>query len=191
MLASPEGGRPPLDPESSEPGFQTDETRRFEADPEALAALARTERLDSVAAGDFDAVFYPGGHGPLWDLAEDPASVRLIEAVLRAGRPIALVCHAPGALRHATAPDGAPLVRGRKVTGFTNGEEAAVGLTGVVPFLVEDELKRLGGDYSKTGDWRPYVLTDGLLVTGQNPASSGPAADALLALVAGAGNGRP
>ncbi|MFF0647292.1 type 1 glutamine amidotransferase domain-containing protein [Streptomyces tendae] len=190
VLASPKGGRPPLDPKSNEPAFRTDETRRFEADPEAVAALAHTVRLDSVAADDFDTVFYPGGHGPLWDLAEDPDSVRLIETVVRAGKPLALVCHAPGVLRHATASDGTPLVRGRKVTGFTNGEEAAVGLTDIVPFLVEDELKQLGADYSKAGDWEPYTITDGLLVTGQNPASSGPAADALLTLVTGVGGSR-
>ncbi|WP_217161913.1 type 1 glutamine amidotransferase domain-containing protein [Streptomyces sp. AC512_CC834] len=190
VLASPKGGRPPLDPKSNEPGFRTDETRRFEADSEAEAALAHTVRLDTVSADDFDTVFYPGGHGPLWDLAEDPASVRLIETTLRAGKPLALVCHAPGALRHATNPDGTPLVRGRKVTGFTNEEEAAVGLTEIVPFLVEDELKRLGGEYSKTDVWQPYVLTDGLLVTGQSPASSGPAADALLTLVAEVEGGR-
>ncbi|MFT2019590.1 type 1 glutamine amidotransferase domain-containing protein [Streptomyces sp. 796.1] len=188
VLASARGGRPPLDPKSNEPAFQTDQTHRFEADAEAVAALADTLRLDSVSADDFDTVFYPGGHGPLWDLAEDPASVRLIETVLRAGKPAALVCHAPGVLRHATNPDGTPLVQGRRVTGFTNGEEAAVELTDVVPFLVEDELKRLGADYSKVGDWQPYVITDGLLVTGQNPASSGPAADALLTLLA-RGNG--
>ncbi|WP_405675481.1 type 1 glutamine amidotransferase domain-containing protein [Streptomyces sp. NBC_01511] len=183
VLASPKGGRPPLDPKSNEPDFQTDDTRRFESDPGATAALDGTVRLDTVSADGFDAVFYPGGHGPLWDLAEDEHSIRLIEATLRAGKPLALVCHAPGVLRHTTAPDGAPLVQGRRVTGFTNGEEAAVGLTDVVPFLVEDELTRLGGDYSKAGDWEPYVLTDGLLVTGQNPASSAPAADALLTLV--------
>ncbi|MFE6776355.1 type 1 glutamine amidotransferase domain-containing protein [Streptomyces sp. NPDC057702] len=182
-LASPKGGRPPLDPKSNEPASQTDQTHRFEADAEAMAALADTVRLDSVSADDFDTVFYPGGHGPLWDLAEDPTSVRLIESILRAGKPAALVCHAPGTLRHATNPDGTPLVRGRRVTGFTNGEEAAMGLTDVVPFLVEDELKRLGADYAKVGDWQPYVITDGLLVTGQNPASSGPAADALLTLL--------
>jgi putative intracellular protease/amidase len=184
VLASPKGGQPPLDPKSNEPGFQTDETRRFEADPEATAALAGTVRLDSVSVDDFDTVFYPGGHGPLWDLAEDGNSVRLIEAVLRAGKPLALVCHAPGVLRHTTNPDGTPLVQGKKVTGFANSEEAAVELTDVVPFLVEDELKRLGGDFSKAGDWEPYVVQDGLLITGQNPASSGPAADALLKLVA-------
>ncbi|MFH8447236.1 type 1 glutamine amidotransferase domain-containing protein [Streptomyces sp. NPDC018026] len=183
VLASPKGGRPPLDPKSNEPAFQTDETRRFEADPDAMADLAHTVRLDSVSADDFDTVFYPGGHGPLWDLAEDPTSVRLVEATLRAGKPLALVCHAPGALRHATNPDGTPLVRGRKVTGFTNGEEADAGLTEVVPFLVEDELKRLGADYSKTDNWQPYVVIDGLLITGQSPASSGPAADALLTLL--------
>ncbi|GAA4763865.1 type 1 glutamine amidotransferase domain-containing protein [Streptomyces sanyensis] len=183
VLASPRGGRPPLDPKSNEPGFRTDDTRRFEADPEATGALANTVRLDTVSPGDFDAVFYPGGHGPLWDLAEDPASTRLIESTLRSGKPVGLVCHAPGALRHAVDEDGTPLVSGRKVTGFANTEEEAVQLTGVVPFLVEDELVRLGGLYSRTEDWQPYVLTDGLLVTGQNPASSAPAADALVELL--------
>ncbi|MFE3442611.1 type 1 glutamine amidotransferase domain-containing protein [Nocardia sp. NPDC059180] len=183
VLVSPKGGKPPLDPKSNEPGFQTDLTRRFEADPEAMAALANTVRLDSISAADFDTVFYAGGHGPLWDLAEDEHSARLIETILRAGKPLALVCHAPGVLRHTTNPDGTPLVQGKKVTGFTNSEEAAVGLTDVVPFLVEDELIKLGGIYSKVGDWEPYVLQDGLLITGQNPASSGPAAEQLLKLV--------
>jgi putative intracellular protease/amidase len=180
VLASPKGGRPPLDPKSSEPGFQTDLTRRFEADPEANAVLANTVRLDDVTHDGFDAVFYPGGHGPLWDLAEDAASIKLIETTLQAGKPVTLVCHAPGVLRHAKAPDGKPLVDGKAVTGFTNTEEAAVGLTEVVPFLVEDELKRNGGKFSKARDWEPYVVTDGLLITGQNPASSGPAAERLL-----------
>lgn len=183
VLASPKGGQPPLDPKSNEPGFQTDDTRRFEADPEATKALANTVRLDTVSAGDFEAVFYPGGHGPLWDLAEDTVSARLIESTLRSGKPVGLVCHAPGVLRHAVNEDGTPLVTGRKVTGFANSEEEAVQLTDVVPFLVEDELTKLGGLYSKTSDWQPYVLTDGLLVTGQNPASSAPAADALIELV--------
>ncbi|MCX4238560.1 MULTISPECIES: type 1 glutamine amidotransferase domain-containing protein [Streptomyces] len=187
VLASPEGGRPPLDPKSNEPDFQTDLTRRFESDAEATAALADTVRLDSVAAEDFDTVFYPGGHGPLWDLAEDTHSARLIEATLRAGKPLALVCHAPGVLRHTVNEDGTPLVRGKKVTGFTNSEEEGVGLTKIVPFLVEDELKGLGGVYSKGDDWAPYVVRDGLLITGQNPASSGPAADALVELVMKAG----
>lgn len=182
-LASPKGGQPPLDPKSNEPGFQTDDTRRFEADPEATRALADTVRLDAVAAGGFDAVFYPGGHGPLWDLAEDAVSARLIETTLRSGKPVALVCHAPGVLRHAVNEDGTPLVSGKNVTGFTNSEEEAVQLTDVVPFLVEDELTKLGGVYSKTGDWQPHVLQDGLLITGQNPASSAPAADALIELV--------
>ncbi|MEU3340747.1 type 1 glutamine amidotransferase domain-containing protein [Streptomyces sp. NPDC006668] len=186
-LASPKGGQPPLDPKSNEPGFQTDDTRRFEADTEASAALANTVRLDSVSAGDFDTVFYPGGHGPLWDLAEDTVSARLIETTLRSGKPVGLVCHAPGALRHTVNEDGTPLVAGKKVTGFANSEEAAVQLTDVVPFLVEDELTKLGGLYSKTDDWQPYVLTDGLLITGQNPASSAPAADALIELVTKAG----
>jgi putative intracellular protease/amidase len=180
VLASPRGGRPPLDPKSNEPSFQTDETRRFEADEEATSLLSGTARLDAVDPGAYDAVFYPGGHGPLWDLAEDPASIRLIEATLGAGKPVALVCHAPGVLRHAKAADGKPLVEGRDVTGFTNSEEEAVGLTQVVPFLVEDELKRNGGRFSKVGDFEPYVVSDGDLITGQNPASSGPAAKRLL-----------
>ncbi|MGU3406501.1 type 1 glutamine amidotransferase domain-containing protein [Methylobacterium brachiatum] len=180
VLASPQGGRPPLDPKSSEPGSQTDATRRFEADSDALSALSNTTKLDAVTHDAFDAVFYPGGHGPLWDLAEDPASITLIETTLGAGKPVALVCHAPGVLRHAKSPDGTPLVQGKAVTGFTNSEEEAVGLTRVVPFLVEDELRRIGGRFSKLGDWAPHVVTDGLLITGQNPASSGPAAERLL-----------
>lgn len=181
-LASPKGGRPPLDPKSNEPGFQTELTRRFEADPAATEALAHTVRLDSVSAEEFDTVFYPGGHGPMWDLAEDTDSKRLIETTLRSGKPLAVVCHAPGVLRHAVNEDGTPLVQGKKVTGFADSEEDGVGLTKVVPFLVEDELKRLGGVYSKGGDWEPYVVQDGLLITGQNPASSGPAADVLVEL---------
>ena len=180
VLASPKGGRPPLDPKSSEPASQTDATRRFEADADALSALANTTRLEAVTHGVFDAVFYPGGHGPLWDLAEDPVSITLIETTLGAGKPVALVCHAPGVLRHAKAPSGTPLVQDRSVTGFTNTEEEAVGLTQVVPFLVEDELRRNGGRFSKAEDWAPYVVADGLLITGQNPASSGPAAERLL-----------
>ena len=180
VLASPRGGHPPLDPKSNEPSFQTDATRRFEADGEAMALLANTARLDAVTADDVDAVFYPGGHGPLWDLAEDATSIRLIEATLQAGKPLALVCHAPGVLRHAKAPDNKPLVEGRKVAGFANTEEDAMGLTDVVPFLVEDELKRNGGLYAKAGDFKPYVVSDGLLITGQNPASSGPAAERLI-----------
>ena len=180
VLASPKGGQPPLDPKSNEPSNQTDLTRRFEGDAEAKARLATTLRLDSVKSEDFDAVFYPGGHGPMWDLAEDRNSVRLIETTLRAGKPIALVCHAPGVLRHAKSPNGQPLVQGKKITGFTDTEEEAVGLTKVVPFLVEDELKAEGGVFSKASDWKPYVVTDGLLITGQNPASSGPAAKVLI-----------
>ena len=180
VLASPKGGQPPLDPKSSEPSFQTDLTRRFEADAAAKAQLAATLRLDSVTQGDFDTVFYPGGHGPMWDLAEDRASIALIQAFLAAGKPVALVCHAPGALRHVTTPDGKPLVEGRKVTGFTNTEEEGMGLTEVVPFLVEDELKAKGGLYSKGPDLAPYVVSDGLLITGQNPKSSGLAAKFLI-----------
>ena len=179
-LASPKGGRPPLDPKSNEADAQTELTRRFEDDPEALAALGSTEVLSTVDAADFDAVFYPGGHGPLWDLAEDQRSIALIQDFLRAGKPTALVCHAPGVLRHVVDEDGTPVVKGKRVTGFTNSEEEGVGLTDVVPFLVEDELVALGGDYSKGADWGSYVLQDGVLITGQNPGSSAAAADLLV-----------
>ncbi|MFP3757019.1 type 1 glutamine amidotransferase domain-containing protein [Cupriavidus sp. SIMBA_020] len=180
VLASPKGGQPPLDPKSNEPDFQTELTHRFEADAAAKAQLAATVRLDSVSQADFDTVFYPGGHGPMWDLAEDKHSIALIESFIAAGKPVALVCHAPGVLRHVVTSDGKPLVQGKKVTGFTNTEEAAVGLTQVVPFLVEDELKAKGGLYSKGDDWAPYVVEDGLLITGQNPASSAAGAADLL-----------
>lgn len=184
VLASPQGGQPPLDPKSNEPAFQTDLTRRFEADAQATAQLARTVRLDGLSQADFDTVFYPGGHGPLWDLAEDRDSVALIESFIAAGKHVALVCHAPGALRHVKAASGRPLVEGKRVTGFTNSEEAGVGLTDVVPFLVEDELKAKGGVYSQGEDWASYVVADGLLITGQNPASSAAAAELLLRNVA-------
>jgi putative intracellular protease/amidase len=180
VLASPAGGQPPLDPKSNEPSFQTELTRRFERDAAANAQLAATVRLDSIDQADFDTVFYPGGHGPLWDLAEDRHSIALIEAFIAADKPVALVCHAPGVLRHVKAPDGRPLVEGKQVTGFTNTEEEGVGLTNVVPFLVEDELKAKGGVYSKGPDWASYVVRDGLLITGQNPGSSAEAATALL-----------
>ena len=186
VLASPKGGQPPLDPKSNEPDFKTDATRRFEADVDANAQLADTVRLDSVSQADFDTVFYPGGHGPLWDLAEDRHSVALIEAFIAAGKPVALVCHAPGVLRDVKTAEGTPLVQGRKVTGFTNTEEAGVGLTEVVPFLVEDMLKAAGGHYSKGPDWGSYVVTDGVLITGQNPASSAETAAVLLRTVASA-----
>ncbi|RMV80150.1 Dimethylallyltransferase [Pseudomonas caricapapayae] len=182
-LVSPAGGQPPLDPKSDEPDAQTPETERFAKDTDAQNVLATTGRLADVNAADFDAVFYPGGHGPLWDLVEDPLSIKLIEAFAKADKPHGLVCHAPGVLRHVKAPDGQPLVKGRRVTGFTNSEEEAVGLTDVVPFLVEDALKTLGGDYSKGNDWSVYVLTDGKLVTGQNPASSAQAAKDVLTLL--------
>ena len=183
-LASPLGGQPPLDPKSDAPESQTDATRRFKGDQEAQAQLAATLTLADLSAVDFDAVFYPGGHGPLWDLAEDKASITLIEAMQAAGKPVAAVCHAPGVLRHARAADGTPLVKGRQVTGFANSEEEAVGLTAVVPFLVEDMLKSQGGIYSKGADWQSHVLTDGNLITGQNPASSEAAAEALIKLLA-------
>lgn len=179
-LASPQGGQPPLDPKSDDPDAQTDDTRRFRQDAEAQRRLANARRLAEVQAADYDAVFYPGGHGPLWDLAEDARSVSLIETMLAAGKPVAAVCHAPGVLRHAKTADGKPLVQGRQVTGFSNTEEAAVQLTAVVPFLVEDELAMLGGLYSKAADWQPHIVSDGLLITGQNPASSVGVAQALL-----------
>jgi putative intracellular protease/amidase len=179
-LASPKGGQPPLDPKSDEPNVQTDLTRRFQADAAAKAQLAKTARLDSARQEDFDTVFYPGGHGPMWDLAEDPSSVKLLESFLAAGKSFAVVCHSTGALRHVRTPDGKPFLEGKEVTGFTDGEEADVGLTKVVPFLVEDEVMRLGATFSKVKNWGVHTVVDGQLVTGQNPASSGPAAEALV-----------
>ncbi|KVZ09538.1 type 1 glutamine amidotransferase domain-containing protein [Burkholderia stagnalis] len=183
-LVSPNGGQPPLDPKSSDPSAQTDATRRFDADPAAKAQLAATGKLADVSPDHYDAVFYPGGHGPLWDLAEDLHSISLIERTLGAGKPVALVCHAPGVLRHVKDPRTAEsVVRGKRVTGFTNSEEAAVGLTEVVPFLVQDMLETNGARFERGPDWAPHVVADGLLITGQNPASSAPAADALLGIL--------
>ena len=182
-LASPKGGQPPHDPKSDEPANQTHDTDRFRTDTDAQAALGSTLKLSTLQAADYDAVFYVGGHGPLWDLAEDAYSIALIETVYAAGKPVAAVCHGPGVLRHPRRADGQPLVAGKKVTGFTNSEEAAVQLTDVVPFLVEDELKRLGGQYSQLADWQPYAVVDGNLVTGQNPASSVVVAQAVLKLL--------
>ena len=182
-LASPKGGQPPLDPKSDEPDAQTDATRRFRSDAQAQKLLASTHRLDSVNAEGFDAVFYPGGHGPLWDLAQDPHSIKLIETFWATGKPVAAVCHAPGVLRQVKTPEGEPLVKGKRVTGFTNSEEEGVGLTTIVPFLVEDELKKAGGLYERTDDWGEYAVVDGHLVTGQNPASSTIAAEELLKLL--------
>ena len=182
-LASPKGGQPPLDPKSAEKDFQTPATERFNKDAAAQAALAQTVPLKTVAADDYDAIFYPGGHGPLWDLAEDKDSIALIKAMYSKGKPVAEVCHAPGVLRHARAGDGSPLVRGKAVTGFSNSEEAAVGLTEVVPFLVEDELRRAGGTYSKAADWQPHLVRDGNLITGQNPASAAGVAEKMVELL--------
>ena len=181
-LASPKGGQPPLDPVSDLPENQTPAMTRFKQDQAAQKALAQTVRLADVKAEDFDTVFYPGGHGPMWDLAESPTSIALLEAFYNSGKPIALVCHSPGVLRHVTY-QGAPLVKGKHVTGFTNGEEEETQLTKVVPFLVEDELLRLGAIFEKKADWQPFAITDGRLVTGQNPASSTSAAQALLKLM--------
>ncbi|WP_116475478.1 type 1 glutamine amidotransferase domain-containing protein [Zobellella maritima] len=182
-LASPKGGQPPLDPKSDAPDAQTAATERFRADPVAQNLLAHTRKLGELSAVDFDAVFYPGGHGPLWDLAEDADSIALIEAMAAANKPVAAVCHAPAVLRHVKSANGNTLVDGRRVTGFANSEEQAVQLTDIVPFLVEDMLRQNGGDYRRSHDWHPHVETDGMLVTGQNPASSEPAASALLALL--------
>jgi putative intracellular protease/amidase len=183
-LASPKGGQPPLDPKSDESDAQTDATRRFKSDAQAQQQLATTRRLDEVSASDFDAVFYPGGHGPLWDLAEDRRSKTLIEETLRADKPVALVCHAPAVLRNVTEEDGQPLARGKRLTGFTNEEEEAVGLTQVVPFLLEDVLKEQGADFIKVDAFKPHVVVHGKLITGQNPPSSEPAAEALLEVLA-------
>ena len=180
-LASPKGGQPPLDPKSDEPDAQTAATERFRADSDAQSALANTQVLAGLVATDYDAIFYPGGHGPLWDLAEDRHSIALIEAFATAGKPVGAVCHAPGVLRHTKGSDGLPLVHGKRVTGFTNSEEAAVQLTDIVPFLVEDMLQANGGLYSKAADWSSYVVSDGNLLTGQNPASSEATAAAVLA----------
>lgn len=179
-LASPAGGQPPMDPGSDAEDAQSESTRRFKDDAAARDALAHTRKLADVDAADFDAVFYPGGHGPLWDLAEDRDSIGLIESFWNAGKPVAAVCHAPAVLRHVKAADGAPLVKGRKVTGFSNAEETAVGLIDVVPLRVEDELSRLGGHYERGAEWSSFVQVDGRLVTGQNPASSTATARALL-----------
>lgn len=182
-LASPKGGQPPIDPKSDLPENQTPAMARFKKDGAAQRALANTVKLADVKAENYDTVFYPGGHGPMWDLAESPVSIALLESFYNSGKPIALVCHAPGVLRHVKYK-GAPLVKGKHVTGFTNGEEAEVELTHVVPFLVEDELLRLGAVFEKVADWQPFAVTDGRLVTGQNPASSTVGAQALLKLMA-------
>lgn len=181
ILASPKGGQPPLDPKSSEKDFQTEATERFNSDSDAQKALATTIKLKDISLDDYDAIFYPGGHGPLWDLAEDKISINLIEIMHALEKPVAAVCHAPGVFRHARKADGSPLVQGRKVTGFSNSEEAAVGLTDIVPFLIEDELRNKGGNYSKGDDWQPYSIRDGNLITGQNPASSEAVAKEVLA----------
>lgn len=179
-LASPKGGQPPQDPKSDEPDSQTESTLRFKNDQEAQAALANTLKLSAIVADDYDAVFYPGGHGPLWDLADDRDSIALIEKMHAAGKPVSAVCHAPCIFRHTKAADGRPLVSGKAVTGFSNTEEEAVGLTKIVPFLVEDMLKQNGGKYSKAADFKPHVVSDGYLVTGQNPPSSEGTAKAVL-----------
>lgn len=185
VLASPKGGEPPVDPISTTPDYLTADTRRFADDASAQAQLANTVRLDSQQQADFATVFYPGGHGPLFDLAEDQHSIQLIESFLAAGKPVALVCHAPGALRHVRKPDGSPLVAGKQFAGFSNTEEAAMKRADAIPFLLEDELQAKGGIYTRAADWAPHIVTDGLLLTGQNPASSGPAAEALLKMVQG------
>ena len=182
-LASPKGGQPPLDPKSNQPEFQTDNTRRFEKDAAAMRALANTVRLSEINYKDFDAVFFPGGHGPLWDLTNDPNAHALIENMLAASKPVALVCHAPGILTKVKAPNGDPIAKGRTVTGFTNSEEADVHLVEVVPYLLEDELKKQGATFSMKANWAVFAVQDGLLVTGQNPPSSNATARKLLDLL--------
>lgn len=182
-LASPKGGQPPIDPRSEEAEAQTQFTRRFDKDEPLKQKLANTLKLSDVKASDYDAVFYPGGHGPLWDLTKDADSIALLEAFQQQGKPMALVCHAPCALLNVKLPNGDPLIKGKSVTGFSDAEEAAVKLTDVVPLLLEDELKKAGGNYSKGPEWGVYVQTDGLLITGQNPASSAEAAKVLLKLL--------
>ncbi len=178
-LASPKGGQPPVDPKSNQPDALTDATRRMAADPELLKQLAHTSKLADIIVGDYDAVFYPGGHGPLWDLATDAHSIGLIRDFYQAKKPVAFVCHAPGVLKNVRFTNGDYLVKGKNLTGFSNTEEAAAGLTDIVPFLVEDALKANGGLYHKAADWAPNVVVDGLLITGQNPASSEKVAHAL------------
>jgi len=182
-LASPQGGQPPLDPKSYDESAQTEATIRFNSDVDVQGVLANTRVLSDVVAEDYDAVFYPGGHGPLWDLAEDANSIALIERFSAMNKPVSAVCHAPAVLRHVKKTDGEYLINGKSVTGFSNTEEAVVGLTDIVPFLLEDELKAKGGDYSKADDWNPYVCVDGTLITGQNPASSALVAQTLLDLL--------
>ncbi len=182
-VTSPKGGQPPLDPKSEVPEFQTELTKRFRTDTAAQAELANTKKLADVSADDFDAVFYPGGHGPMWDMPDNATSIALIEAFVKADKPVGAVCHAPSALINVRGKDGEYLIKGKRVTGFTNAEEEAVGLTAVVPFLLEDRLKERGSIYTKTANWFPYVQVDGRLVTGQNPASSEPAAEELLKLL--------
>ena len=182
-IASPKGGQPPIDPKSEAPDAQTEATKRYYADAALKAKVATTKKLAEVNAADFDGVFYPGGHGPMWDLYEDKASIALIQNFWAAGKPVAAVCHAPSALLNVKDEEGKPLVKGKKVTGFTNTEEAGVQLTDVVPYLLEDELKAKGGIYSRGSDWGSYVVEDGMLITGQNPASSEEAAKKLLALL--------
>ena len=182
-LASPKGGQPPLDPKSDDEDAQTDATRRFKSDDAAQHALANTKPLSEIEADGFDAIFYPGGHGPLWDLADDKKSIALIESFTQSDKPVSAVCHAPAVFKHTRRRDGQPLVAGKKVTGFTNSEEEGVQLTDIVPFLVEDMLKSNGGDYHKGEDWSEFVVVDGKLVTGQNPASSELAAQKVLELL--------
>ena len=179
-LASPRGGQPPLDPKSHEPDFQTDSTRRFDDDQAAQNELANTAKLAEMKVEDFDGVFYPGGHGPLWDLHNDSDSIAMIEGFIAAGKPVATVCHSPAVLLKAKDQNGDPLVKGKDVTGFSNSEEAAVELTDVVPYLLEDQLVAMGGVYQKVEDWNPLAVVDGLIITGQNPASSAVVAEALI-----------
>ena len=181
-IASPKGGQPPIDPKSDLPENQTEAMARFKEDKAAQEELSQTKILADMRSADFDTIFYVGGHGPMWDLVDNPVSIALIESFYHSGKPVAAVCHAP-AVFHKVTYNNAPIVQGKRVTGFTNGEEAAVQLTDVVPFLVEDEMIRLGAHFEKAPDWESFAIVDGHIVTGQNPASSTAAAQALVKLL--------
>lgn len=182
-IASPKGGHPPIDPKSTLADYETESTKRYYKDRKTQKLFSKTTKLSKVNSEDYDAVFYPGGHGPLWDLSQDKLSIKLIEDFFNSNKPIAFVCHAPAVLKEVKVFNGQPLVKGKKITGFTNGEEDAVGLTDVVPFLVENMLKEKGGIYQKGADWSAFAVKDGLLITGQNPQSSELVAEYLMELI--------
>lgn len=182
-LSSPKGGQPPLDPKSNEADFQTETTRRFEQDLVSKAQLAQTKKLSEINVAEFDAVFFPGGHGPLWDLVNDQHAIAVIEQVIADQKPLGVVCHASAVVKNVKTPEGQPFAQGKKITGFSNSEEEAVQLADIVPFLIEDEFKAQGAHYVKGTDWQSFVVKDGLFISGQNPASSEAVAQELLKLL--------